>query len=152
LKASSKTKITINGKEKTIRGMVLLSTKNYPDSSYIKTMFTDGSFLLIMIQDKELYYADKLIGNLESVEDDEIGRLENIKYQNKVYKLANKNDYQYVLRRYIGGPQDVEGEVRFSDYFSEGEPKEILSLGWLSETSERADANCKILDIEDIEI
>ena len=149
---SSKTEVVINGKEKTVKGMVMLTTKNYPDNQYIKIMFDDGSFLLTMIQDKEIYYADKLIGCISSVKDVDIGRLEKIEYEGKVYELGNRDDYQYVLRRYVGGPNDVEGEASFSDYFPVGGPKEFLSLGWLSETGERADINCKIVDVKDIQV
>ena len=141
----------IEGKEKTVKGMVLLVSKNSPESPYIKTLFTDGSFLLILIEDKQLFYADSLLGRLETVSDEEIGKLEQIIYKDKTYKLVNKDDYQYVLRRYIGGAQDVEGEVRFSDYISD-DGEESLSLGWLSETGERADVYCKIIDLRNVEI
>ena len=149
---SSKTRIAINGKEKTIKGMVLLTTRNDPDNQYIKIVFDDGSFLLAMIQDREFYYADKILGHIKTIKDEEIGKLKRIEYEGKVYKLGNKDDYQYVLRRYVGGPKDVEGEAHFSDYFPIDGPKEFLSLGRLSETGERADINCKIMDIKNIEI
>lgn len=149
---STNTRVVINGKEKTIKGMVLLTTKNNPSDQYIKIVFNDGSFLLVMIQDKEFYYADKLIGNIAVIKDEDIGKLEKIGYEGKIYELGNRDDYQYVLRRYVGGPKDVEGEARFSDYFPVEGPKEFLSLGWLAETGERADINCKIVDIKSIEI
>jgi hypothetical protein len=132
--------------------MVLLATRNDPNNKYIKIVFNDGSFLLIMLQDKEIYYADKLIGYIKTIKDGDVGKLKKIEYMGKVYELGNKDDYQYVLQRYVGGPQDVEGEARFSDYFPIEGPKEFLSLGWLSETGERADINCKIIDVEDVEV
>jgi hypothetical protein len=147
----TKTEFLVEGKEKTVKGMVLLVSKNSPDSSYIKAVFTDGSFLLILIQDKQLCYADKLLGRLENVSDEEIGKLEQIVYKDKTYKLVNKDDYQYVLHRYIGRVQDVEGEARFSNYLS-NDGEESLSLGWLSETGERADVYCKSINVEDVKI
>jgi hypothetical protein len=147
----SKTKFLIKGKEKIVKGMVLLVSKNSSDSPYIKAVFTDGSFLLILIGDKQLYYADEILGRLENVSDEEIGKLEQITYKGKVYKLVNKDDYQYVLHRYIGGIQDVEGEARFSDYLSD-DGEESLSLGWISETGERADIYCKSINIKDVNI
>jgi len=147
---SKNTTLIINGKKKNIKGMVGLTTKNYPESEYIKIVFNDRSFLLIMINDKEIYYADKIIDRIHEISDNVIGKVDAIKYNGKEYKLGNRDDYQYVIQRYVGTPNDVEGEARFSDYFPISGPKEYLSLGWLSETGERADINCKIIDVKEI--
>lgn len=149
---TSKTEFVINGISKFPKGMVLLVTKNMPKNPYIKIVFNDQSFLLVMIKDKEIYYADKIIGHIKEIADEKIGSETRLEYNGKTYELGNKDDYQYVMRRSIGGPKDVEGEAKFSDYFSTNGLKEFLSLGWLSETGERADINCKIIEPTEINI
>ena len=149
---SSETKLRIQGKEKKISGMARFEVENYPGIEYIKIVFNDHSFLLIMIDDKELYYTDEVIGIAQGISDEEIGEKTSLVYNGKSYALENKNDYQYVLQRYVGSYKDIEGEVRFSDYFPVEGPKEFLSLGWMSRTGERADINPTIIDISEVEL
>lgn len=149
---SSETTIRIKGKEKNISGMARFEVENYPGLEYIKIVFNDHSFLLIMIDDKEFYYADAVIGLAQGITDEEIGEKTTLEYNGKTYALENKNDYQYVLQRYVGSYQDIEGEARFSDYFPVEGPKEFLSLGWLSRTGKRADINPIIIAISEVEL
>ena len=151
---SPKTKISIDGNIKNIKAMAHLTTKNYlkTNGDYYKIIFIDNSFMLIIPNDKEIYYADKIIGKIESVTDDMIGNIKVLEYDGKTYELGNKDDYQFVLQLLIGNPYDIEGECRFSDYFPTTGPKEFLSLGWLTRTNERADINCKIINIDKIKI
>jgi len=153
-KPSKKTILKINGKEKIVKAMVRLTSKNYlkDNGEYIKIIFTDGSFLLIISADKEIYYADKIIGDVKTIKDEQIGRDKIIEYKNKKYKLGNKNDYQFVLELLVGSPLEIEGECRFSDYFPISGQKEFLSLGWLSMNGERADINPMIISIKEVEI
>lgn len=150
--ANSETKFVVKGKQVFPKGVVLLTTRNMPDNPYIKIAFDDGSFLLLMINDKEIYYADCLVGHIQSIQDEEIGNSRTLEYEGKTYELGNKDDYQYVIQRFLGGPKDIEGEARFSDYFPVAGPNEFLSLGWLSETGERADIHCKLIDPKEINI
>jgi len=151
---STNTILEINGNSKQIKAFIHLTTKNYLNDGgdYYKIIFNDSSFMLIMPNDKELYYADKLIGEIEEIKDSDIGNLETIQYNNKTYKLGNKDDYQFVLQLLVGNPLEIEGECRFSDYFPDTGPKEFLSLGWLIRTGERADINCQIIDISKINL
>lgn len=132
--------------------MAHLTTINYlkNQGDYYKIIFTDGSFLLIIPAEKEIYYAPSLLGKVPEISDEMIGIEETIKYNGKEYYLANKNDYQFVLKLLVGSPLDIEGECRFSDYFPKEGPKEFLSLGWSSKTGHRADINCQIINIDNI--
>ncbi len=152
LKGQNLKQLLIEGKIKTIKASILLCSKNYLDMEYIKTIFTDESFLLVMMNDREIYYADDVVGHIQEISDSAIGNVKEIIYQNRRYELGNANDYQFVKQLYIGSPLDIEGECRFSDYFPTSGPKEFLSLGWLVRTGERADVNPKLIDLSEIEI
>lgn len=149
---SRETTFRIKGKEKKISGMARFEVENYPGLEYIKIVFNDHSFLLIMIDDQELYFANEVLGIAQGIPNEFIGEKSSLEYKGKVYALKNKNDYQYVLQRYVGSYQDIEGEARFSDYFPVEGEKEFLSLGWMSRTGERADINPTIIDISEVEL
>lgn len=144
-------KVVVRGDEKKIKAMVRLTSKNYLGAEYIKILFEDGSFMLIIPGDKEIYFAEQILGRAPEISDEQIGTQEIIEYKGKKYKLGNKDDYQYVLQLLVGTPQDIEGECRFSDYFPVEGPKEFLSLGWLSSTGERADINPQIISLTELE-
>lgn len=152
VKNTGNTKVSIKGKQRQIKAMAKLASEHYLEEPYIKIMFTDSSFLLVVLEEKEIYFAEKLLGKAKDINDEEIGVKEILVYNDKEYKLANKNDYQYCIQLYFGSPLDIEGECRFSDYFPVTGPKEFLSLGWLSKTGERADINCQILDTSEISV
>lgn len=149
---SNKTKLLIKGKRKKIKAMVRLTTKNYPDDEYIKIVFDDHSFLLILLKDQELYYSDEYIIDIPKITDEMIGKKKIIEYKGKQYKLGNKDDYQFCLQVYVGRPTEIEGECRFSDYFPIKGPKEFLSLGWFSYNGKRGDINPKIISLHDVKI
>lgn len=143
--------VIIHGKNKKLNAMIRLSAKNYLMGEYIKAMFQDGSYILIIPQDKEIYYSHKY-RTATGIPDKSIGKDEIVEFEGKKYKLGNKDDYQYVLELMVGSPLDIEGECRFSDYFLiEGE-KEILSLGWITQTGKRADIHCKLIDLTEIQV
>jgi len=146
------TKISIKGKSRQIKAMAKLVSMNYPNEPYIKVVFTDGSFLLVVLGEEELYFADSLLGRIQEISDDEIGKKEILDYNGKEYMLGNKDDYQFCIQLYFGSPLDIEGECKFSDYFPVTGPKEYLSLGWLSRTGERADINCQMINPSDITV
>lgn len=148
---SRETTLSIKGAKKKVRAMVKLTSKNFLDYEYIKILLEDGSFLLIIPADEEIYFADKVYGRIKEISDEMIGR-ERITYKGKEYKLANKDDYQFVKELYVGTPLDIEGECKFSDYFPVSGPKEFLSLGWLSYTGKRADINPVIIDNSEVEL
>lgn len=151
-KPSTKTTLLVKGEKKKIKGMARFTTKNYHGDEYIKIVFNDHSFMLILLNEKEVYYADGIVGRAEGITDEMIGKKKTIQYKGKEYKLDNKDDYQFCLQLYVGTPFDIEGECKFSDYFPVKGPKEFLSLGWLSYTGERADINPKIIDLDEVEI
>jgi len=148
---SMETQFRVQGKVKTIKAMGRFTAKNYLEEEYVKIYLKEGGYLLIIPQDEEVYFSDQLLHSIEGISDEVIGREEIILYKGKKYKLANKDDYQFVLEMIVGSPLDIEGECRFSDYFPINGPKEFLSLGWLVRTGERADLNCQIIDVKEIE-
>jgi hypothetical protein len=149
---SEETVIKVYGKPHTVKAMVRLTTKNMFPDEYIKIIFYDGAFMLIMIADEEIYFSGTIIGHIDEIADADIGLKQELRYKDKIYTLGNKDDYQYVIRLYVGTPFDIEGECRFSDYFSTQGEKEFLSLGFLSSTNERADINPVYVDISEIEL
>lgn len=151
-KPSTKTIFSIQGKKKKIEAMARFTTVNYGGDEYIKIVFDDHSFMLILPKEQEIYYADRIIGQIKDITDEMIGNKTMIQYQGKKYRLGNKDDYQFCLQLYVGTPFDIEGECRFSDYFPVKGSKEFLSLGWLSHTGKRADINPKIISLKQIEI
>lgn len=151
---SEKTIISVNGVEKNLNGLVLLTSKNYfaLNSFYYKLFFNDGSFLLIIPSEKEIYYSDHLESKISSIKDEDIGTKDVIIYNQKEYHLENKNDYQFVLKLIVGSPLEIEGECKFSDYYPTTGQKEMLSLGWLSKNDQRADINCQLIDLSNVKI
>jgi hypothetical protein len=149
---STKTTFTINGKTKTIKAMSRLTSKNYLEGEYIKIYFKEDGYLLIIPQDKEIYFSDTLQNKIDGIADSIIGNEETIHYQGRDFKLGNKDDYQFVKELIVGSPLDIEGECRFSDYFPTTGLKAFLSLGWLTYTNERADLYCEIIDPKNIVI
>lgn len=147
-KPSKKTAILVNGKKKTIKAMIHLTSKNYlkDNGDYIKIYFKEDGYLLIIPSEKEIYYSDKIQGKIKGITDEMIGKKKIIKLYGKKYRLENKDDYQFVLRLTVGSPLDIEGECKFSDYFPIEGPKEFLSLGWLSYNGKRVDLHCQIID------
>lgn len=146
--------ITIKNVPRKLVAMVYLTTINYmkDDSDYIKMLFEDGSFLLVIPSEKEIYYADKVIGHVKEIDGEDIGKKEIIEFKGKEYKLDNKDDYQFVLKLMVGLPTEIEGECKFSDYVPVSGGKELLSLGWLTRTGERADIWCKLINRKDVEV
>ena len=146
----SKVKLIINGKEKSIRAFAKLTSKNYLQGEYWKIRFTDDSFLLIIMQDMEMYYSDLYTLHIKSIKDDQIGRDKKLEIDGKIYELGNRDDYQFMKELVYGSPLDIEGECRFSDYFPVKGIKEFLSLGWLMKNGERADIHCSKIDLNKI--
>lgn len=149
LSIKSSNSVSIMGHEKTIVGMSRYATKNFPDGEYIKIVFHDHAIMVILIADQEIYFSESVIGKLESISDLELGEQEEITYKNQIFSLVNKQDYQYVIQKYIGNFDDIEGECKFSDYSPKNGQKEMLSLGIISSTGVRADVHCKLIKNED---
>ncbi len=147
--------LKIKGDIKTIRGIALYRTLNMGDDEYIKVFFTDNSFVLLLLTEKEVYYDPMPVGCLESVADDEVGEAKELVYKGKKYVLKNQHDYQYVKQLVFGDIKSIEGEVEFSDYYPEDETesgKEFLSVGFLMYSGERADLNPTLLDLAEVEV
>jgi len=141
----------IYGKNKQILSMAQYRSKNLGDHEYIKILFDDKSFLLVLLKEKLLMYSDNIIGCIKNIKNQDIGEKKSIIYQNKKYKLVNKNDHQQVKKLLFGDFSELEEEVFFSDYEPEDGSIEFLSLGWLAKNNQRSDIHVKELKIEDIE-
>lgn len=152
LKDPKNVRLNIKGNNKKTKGIGRYTSVNYFPEEYIKIAFEDNSFLLLLTTQKELYYSDEYIINVESIKDEDIGFKEIIEYKGKQYKLGNKDDYQYTLVLYKGTINDIEGEVKFSDYFPLIGEKEFLSVGWLMKTGKRADVNPKMIELHDVKV
>lgn len=142
----------IYGKNKQILSMAHYRTKNLGDNEYIKILFNDNSFLLVLLKEKLLMYSNNLIKHIKEIKDQDIGEKELIIYQDKKYKLINKNDHQKVKKLLFGDFSELEEEVFFSDYEPEDGSVELLSLGWLAKNHQRADIHVKELKIKDINL
>ncbi len=90
------------------------------------------------------------MGQEDGIRDEVIGVQEVINFNGKDYKLENKDDFQYTVHLYKGGPDTIEGEVTFCDYVPTNGESEILSLGWTMRDGQRADINCQEINIADI--
>lgn len=117
---------------------------------YIKIIFKDKSFLYVVPWDEEIYYSKDYV--VETwIKDEEIWNNEIVKYNEEEYFLDNKNDYQFVRKIFFWDYNDIEWEVKFSDYV----PKEwddFLSLGWIVYWNKRADIHPSLISIYDIKI
>lgn len=145
-------KVIIKGKTKEIIGFAEFRTINLGEDGYFKIIFDDHSFLFIVPGDDLLFYTDEAPTAFSQISDDEIGNVEELTFRGTKYRLDNAHDYQYVVRLIKGDYQSIEGEVKFSDYIPLDNSNEILSLGWIVRTGERADVNPKVVDISDIKL
>lgn len=144
--------IKVRNELKKIVGMSRFATKNYPDGEYIKIVLDDHSLMLIVIGEKEIYYTDMPLGKIESISDDMVATADKLNFQGKDYEVVNQNDYQFVLQKYVGGINDIEGECIFSDFVPTDGSKAMLSLGIISATNERADVYCELIKLDEIEL
>ena len=143
--------IPIKNTPKQIIGFSEFKTINYGDESYFKITFEDHSSLCLIPSQNQVLYSDQPPTKFD-IADEEVGKKDQIIFQNKKYLLDNKDDYQYVVRLIKGNPETIEGEVRFSDYIPEDGSKEVLSLGWVVRTGQRADVYSKTINIQDIKL
>lgn len=134
--------------KKEVKAMAEYITKS--GLQYIKIVFTDKSFLYVPKNEEELYFSENYSIDT-GVDDKDIGVKEIIKYNDVNYYLENKDDYQFVKRLYVWGIQDIEGEVRFSDYIPKN-GDDILSLWWTSVDNKRCDLNPVSLDMKEVNI
>src|SRR4051812_4094681 len=79
----------IRGKEKKIKGMARYTSVNYKKVEYIKIVFDDLSFLLVLPDDEEIYYSDNYLFKAENISDEMIGVVDIVEYNGKKYKLEN---------------------------------------------------------------
>lgn len=142
--------VKIKGSSKKILGFAEFRTMNLGDANYFKIAFDDHTSLLIIPNDELVFYADEPVKQFTEIPDADIGNKKVITFRDKQYQLENKNDYQYVIRLIKGDYQSIEGEVKFSDYMSTDGSNDMLSLGWIVRTGERADLNPKLIALEDI--
>jgi hypothetical protein len=144
--------LKINDNLKRIIGIGLYKSINMGEDEYMKVFFHDNSFILVLINEEEIYYDPDPIGEIKDIKDEEIGMHNEVTFNYKKYKIVNKDDYQYVIRLIAGDIKITEGEVRFTDYFPVDGSKEFLSLGNYMINGKRGDLNPKLIEVEDIEI
>lgn len=145
-------RISINGKLKSIAGFAEFKTVNMGDDGYFKITFDDHSFLLLIPSQNVLMFTDEGTPHYTEILDEEIGVKKELMFRGGKYILDNANDYQYVVRLIKGDYKVIEGEVRFSDYVPVNGNNELLSLGWIVKTGQRADVNPKEISIHDVSI
>lgn len=143
-------RVWIGGTERKLKGMAVFTTKNY-SGEYYKLFFEDESFLMLVPGDEEIYFSPRIVEHIAEIDDKVIGT-EKLFYVGKQFVLKDPDNYQFVKARMVGGPGDVEGEVRFSDYVPIDGSKEILSPGFLSFTGKRADIYCVLISPEKISV
>jgi hypothetical protein len=149
---STQTTLRIEGQEKKIKGMARFTTSNLKGQEYFKLNLKDSTAMVISPSTQEIFVGSSL-GHLTQISDDEIGIKEDITYNNHLYHLDNKDDYQYCLQVYVGNPgKDIEGECRFSDYISNQDGVFMLSLGWLMDTGNRADVAAQLVDTAEVQV
>lgn len=144
-------KLKIDGQEKTLIALARYRTDNFPENEYLKAAFDDGSFLLVLLDDQKLMYTSQVQPHLKEITDDQIGREPRITLLGQEFVLVNANDYQEVREFYFGTTDQLEGEVRFSDYET-ADGSQTLSLGWLAKNNQRADMKMTQLDLEQIQL
>ena len=142
--------IFVQNKLKKIVGFSEFKTINLGDNGYFKIIFDDHSFLFIVPRDNLLMYTAEAPRLFSEIKDEDIGVKNELSFNKKIYRLDNPNDYQYVVRLIVGDWNSIEGEVKFSDYVPVDRSNELLSLGWIVRTGERAGVNPKQITIEEI--
>jgi len=150
LVANPSLKVSIRGKSKKIEGFAEFRTINLGDDGYYKVTFDDHSFLFIVPSQDLILYTEDRPTRFQEISDEEIGNKKELTFRGKTYILDNPHDYQYVIRLIKGDYTSIEGEVKFSDYIPVDGSNELLSLGWIVRTSERADVNPREIQMEDI--
>lgn len=144
--------VTVRGVKKEIVGFAEFRTVNLGDDGYFKIIFDDHSFLFIVPSEDALFYTEEPPTPFGEISDADIGTVDELMFRDRAYELENADDYQYVVRLITGDYQSIEGEVRFSDYVPKDGADELLSLGWIVRTGERADVNPKRIDVGEIEV
>jgi hypothetical protein len=152
LVANPNQRVTVKGVSKNIVGFAEFKTVNLADNGYFKVIFDDHSFLFIVPNDNLILYTDETPAAFSEIRDEEIGNKQELSFRGKEYTLDNINDYQYVIRLIKGEYSSIEGEVKFSDYVPKDGSNELLSLGWIVRTGERADINPKGIDLSEIKL
>lgn len=142
--------ISIQGDSKDLAGLAEFKTVNQPNSSYFKATFQDHSSMCLIPSDNFLLYSEDAPQKFVEIADEDIGTKTELSFRGKEYVLDNANDYQYVIRLIKGDHSSIEGEVRFSDYLPKDGSSEMLSVGWVVRTGERADVNPKELNPDEI--
>lgn len=144
--------VIIRNKQKNIAGFAEFRSINLGDNGYFKVTFDDHSFLFLVPSEGLLLYTDEAPTPFIEIADEEIGTVQELTYRGKQYLLENGNDYQYVVRLIKGDYRTIEGEVKFSDYVPKDGGEELLSLGWIVKTGERADVNPKGISLKEIQL
>ncbi len=128
------------------RAKVIYVTETAPDSRYAKIFFDDHRVLVVSPGDEIIYFG-RDIGSI-GVDPPFDKR---ISYEGNDYRLVSE-DYQIPVELSFGPPLTTEGEVRFWDYESLGDRLDIISIGIVQRTKERADIVARIIELSDIAV
>lgn len=141
----------VKGNQVKLRGMAKFTSKNlYPDE-YFKLSFEGGEAMVVIPSEEQIMFG-KGLGALREVGDEEIGTKEIIEFEGEAFTLDNIDDYQYCLEMLAGRPGlDIEGECKFSDYVGKENDSNLLSLGFLSDSGERADVFMETIEVDAVE-
>ena len=123
-----------------VLGKATYSTRNEPDSIYIKVLL-EGHHVLVIVPDEMIYFG---VNKGRIPEFDSYG--ETVNYQGKQFKQVN-HDHQIRLDLEFGSRTEVEGNVEFWDY---EEGNIIISIAVNEWTHEREDVFAKYISFDDI--
>lgn len=138
-------RVSFEGKEFKVLGVARYSSNNYPDE-YIKVLFENEFVLVVSPASREISFGE-FLGQVSAIRDEQIGNVETVDFNGKTYKLENRKDHQTRLELLVGGPDSVEGDCDFSDYYAKD--GDCLSLGWFP-GGERADVHTRTILVSDL--
>jgi len=136
------TKIKYLGQDYKVLGKATYSTRNEPDSIYVKILL-EGHHVLVVVPDEMAYFGVNK-GHLHEFDLFE----EIVIYHGQKLQQVN-HDYQVRLSLEFGSPSEVEGNVEYWDYEVDDT---IVSIAELEGIRERADVVAKYISFDDIEV
>jgi hypothetical protein len=130
------------GQSYRVLGKAIYSTRNDPDSTYVKVLL-ENHHILVIVPDEMAYFGVNkgCISEFDSFSDI-------IFYQGQKLTKVN-HDYQVRLSLEFGSPTEVEGNVEFWDYEIDDT---IISIAEIEGTKERADVVAKYIEFEDFDV
>lgn len=137
------TKLLIKGIEYSVIAKVIYVTENEPIKWYAKIQLENHYVLVISPFDDYMYF-----GYVGIPIQCDFPTPNFLIYNGKTFN-KEADDYQIVREFVFGDCLNMEGEVKFSDYSCDNE---IISIGLITRTNERADVYAEQLSIDDITV